>query len=354
MPSDTGLLVSRPTILVDGEEKPEIGGGLLSLAVVENTCGLYRCEARIGNWGTVNGRTDFLYFDRKTIEFGKGFEVTLQDETIFNGRIMGIEASFPEGAPPEINVLAEDRFQDLRMTRRTRTFEDMSDSDVLTQIANDHGLSPGISISGPVYKVLAQVNQSDLAFMRERARAVGAELWIEGTTLYAKSRTDRAGETIDLSHGAELREFSVLADLASQRTAVTVSGWDVSAKDALSYEATDSVISNELNGGTSGVSILSSALGDRKEMLAHTVPLTSAEAQVYAETFFKMTCRHFVVGRGVAESDSRLRVGAFVNLQRLGPMFSGKYYLSEVRHLFDGANGIRTEFTAERPGLGRG
>jgi hypothetical protein len=40
-------------------------------------------------------------------------------------------------------------------------------------------------------------------------------------------------------------------------------------------------------------------------------------------------------------------------LSGLGPLFSGKYYVAGVRHLFDGATGMRTEFTAERPGLSR-
>ena len=65
-----------------------------------------------------------------------------------------------------------------------------------------------------------------------------------------------------------------------------------------------------------------------------------------------MSARRFVVGRGVAEPDARLRVGNRVDLQRLGPLFSGKYTLAEVQHVFDG-RGLRTEFTAERPGLGR-
>jgi hypothetical protein len=39
-------------------------------------------------------------------------------------------------------------------------------------------------------------------------------------------------------------------------------------------------------------------------------------------------------------------------LAGLGPLFNGRYYLSEVRHTFDFARGIRTAFTAERPGLG--
>ena len=344
---------SRPTFTVDGQDNSALGAGLLTLLIVESTTGLYRCEALFGNWGPASGGTGFLYFDRQVLEFGKSFKVKLGTDTIFDGKIMGLEAHFPEGGPPELNVLAEDRFQDLRMTRRTRTFENVSDSDVMNQLAGDHGLTPNVSVTGPSYTVLAQVNQSDLAFLRDRARAIGAELWMEGTALNAKSRANRNAATLQMTHGATLREFSVLADLAGQRTTVTVSGWDVSGKSGLKYDATDSTISGELNGDTSGPSILSSALGDRKEALAHTVPLTSQEAQTEAEAFFRMTARRFVVGRGVAETDSKLRAGASVELSGLGPLFTGKYYVSEVRHLFDGAKGIRTEFAAERPGIGR-
>jgi len=350
--STTGLKTSRPTILVDGTENAPLAGGLLEMVIVENTSGLYRCEAKFGNWGTVNNTTDFLYFDRRLLEFGKGFEIKLGSDSIFDGKIMGLEASFPEGQSPEIRVLAEDRFQDLRMTRRTRTFSDVSDSDVISQIANDHGLSPSVSVTGPTYKVLAQVNQSDLAFVRERARAIDAEVWMAGSTLNAKSHSSRDGETLEMTYGNQLREFTVLADLAMQRTSVAVNGWDVASKSALQYEATDSAITSELNGDTSGVSILESAFGERKEALAHTVPLNSEEAQYEAEAFFKMSARRFVVGHGVAETKASLRVGAKADLKGLGSLFNGKYYVSDVKHLFDSTKGLRTEFRSERVGIG--
>ena len=37
----------------------------------------------------------------------------------------------------------------------------------------------------------------------------------------------------------------------------------------------------------------------------------------------------------------------------LGPLFNGKYYLSEAKHIFDNAKGLRTEFRAERLGIGK-
>lgn len=239
------------------------------------------------------------------------------------------------------------------MTRRTRTFADVSDADVFQQIAGDHSLTTDVSVTGPTHKVLAQLNQSDLAFLRERARAVDAEVWVEGTKLLAKPRASRNGGTLKLKHGKDLLEFSVIADLSEQRTSVTVSGWDVAAKEAIVEKAEQSAIDAELGGKTSGPSILGSAFTARHEALVHRAPLTSAEAHAQAEAQFRMRARRFVVGRGRAQANAKLRVGSFVDLEGLGKLFEGKYYLAEVRHLFDGAKGIRTEFIAERPGLGQ-
>jgi phage protein D len=348
---------ARPSLAIDGQDDASLAAELVRLSIHEHVDGLYRCEATFGNWGAVSGGIGFLYFDRKKLEYGKTLRVKLADDVLFEGRIFALEGRFPEGQPAEITALAEDKMQDLRMTRRTRTFANVTDSDVFSQIAGDHGLTPSVDVSGPSHPVLAQANQSDLAFVRERARAVEAELWIDGSALHVQARARRgsaSGPVEKLSYRSDLREFTVIADLSGQRSAVTVSGWDVASKDALSYEATDSVISSELGGDASGASILAAKIAQRKEAIVHTAPRTSAEAQAQAEAYFKMTARRFVVGHGVAETAGRVRVGRLFDISGLGPLFSGKYYLTEVRHLFDGAAGIRTEFTAERPGLGQG
>src|SRR5579884_810088 len=334
MPNQSAIQPARPTIAAAGQTIPALSDGLLSMIIVENIEGLYRCEALVVNWGSVNRSLGYLYFDRKTLDLGQPFTVKYGQDTIFDGRIGALEANFPRSTPPELTVLAEDRLQDLRMTRRTRTFTDVADADVFSQVANEHGLSPAIDVTGPKYNVLAQVNQSDLAFLRERARSIDAELWMDGKTLHVQSRSKRNAGTVRLTYGRELQELTVMADLAHQRTSVIASGWDVRGKAALSYEATDDVIRGELNGDSSGASILSSTFGQRKEVLAHMVPLSSDETRAVAESFFKKSARCFVVSRGVTDMNSSLRVGAYVELLNLGPLFSGKYYLTEVKYLF--------------------
>jgi hypothetical protein len=351
---NNGLVqATRPAISLAGRDDPALSANLVSLMIAEDTQGLYRCEASFGNWGNKGNRLDFLYFDRKTLDFGKAFQVKTGTDVLFEGRIMALEGQFLREVSPQLVVLAEDRFQDLRMTRRTRSFADTDDAGVFRQVASEHGLSAQVNVQGPTHRLLAQVNLSDLAFLRERARAIDAEVWVSGTTLFARSHTARGGAPYQIQYKQRLREFSVLADLAHQRTSVTVGGWDVARKAAIAHRADDSLLSGELNGDASGSSILSQALGDRAETLSHTAPLTDQEAQAQAECYFKLAARRFVVGRGLADTDVQLRAGNFVTIQGLGPLFNGKYYLTAVKHLFDGVEGLRTEFTAERPGLGK-
>jgi phage protein D len=347
-----GVQATRPAIFVGGAEDADLSQGLLRMSLRDDIEGLCHAELRFGNWGPKSGGIGFLYFDRKKLDFGKEMQLKLESDVLFEGRVSAIEAEFGEGHGPEIAVLLEDRLQDLRMTRRTRTFSDISDADLIKQLAGDHGLTPTVDVSGPTHKVLAQANQSDLAFLRQRARAAGAELWIEGKTLFAKSRSARTGTPLKLKFGADLREFSVIADLAHQRTSVHVAGWDVGGKKAIDEKAEDAAISGELGSDASGARLLRDAFGERKESIAHTVPLSTDEAKLQAEAWFRTISRRFVTGRGIAQPNARLRVGAWVDLDGLGTLFNGKYYIAETRHLFDGAGGFLSQFVAERPGLG--
>ena len=350
-------LTARPVLAIDGTEDNGLGEGVLNLLVEETTEGLARCEITLGNWGESGSDDFFLYFQRDLLEFGRLLTVKLgEGQTggpVFEGRIMGLEGHYPRTRAPEMVILAEDRFQDLRMTRRSRSFEDISDIEVIRQIAGEHGLQAEIDLDGPTYRVLAQLNQSDLAFIRERARAVDGEVWLQDDTLHAQSRSKRDAGTIEMTLGRGLLEFSVLADLAGQRTETVVSGWSVDSKEGIEYSADSSALSGELAGLDSGGSILADTIGDRVERLVHQGVRDDAEAQALATAHQNRIARAFVTGTGIAQGDARLLVGSHVTIQGLGPLFNGAYYVTESCHLFDTENGYRTRFRVERPGIGK-
>ena len=355
--STPAIYAGSPRIIIDGEDNNDLSEQINSLLVEESTAGLYRCEATFSNWGSRSSGADFLFFNRDTLDFGKSFAVRAGagdfEAEIFSGRIMALEAHYPVNTSAEIVVLAEDQLQDMRMTRRTRTFEQYNDQDVIEEIATHYNLQTEIDIDGPTYPALAQLNQSDLAFIRERARAVDAEVWLEGETLHVQARSRREAGNVTLTYREDLLELSILADLAQQRSQVTVSGWDVAAKEAIISQSTESAIQPELNGYTSGAGILSMPpFGPRKEHIVHHAPFTSEEARYLAEAHYRCTARRFVTGRGICSGNGCIRVGGRLSLCGVGPLFEGEYYVTAVRHTFDGSNSYRTQFSIERPGIG--
>ncbi|GAB4525726.1 MAG: hypothetical protein OHK0046_41840 [Anaerolineae bacterium] len=358
MPSqETTAYISQAEVQIDGRRSPDVSANVVAALVEETIDGLFRCEIVLNNFGEPrDGRFDFLFFDRSVVDFGKNVGLGLgpgaPPQQVFAGRITGLEAQFPPTGNSRLILLAEDRLQDLRMTRRTRNFEDSSDADIITKIAQEHGLTPKIDMSGPTHRDVAQVNLSDLAFLRERARAVNAEVWVEGTDLYAMPRTRQDATPIELAYGVGLSAFQVRADLAHQCTAMSVSGWDVANKAALEESVDDSAVSSEIN-GIGGSRILEDKFGKRSEMLVHLVPLTVSEARTLAEARYRERARRFVTGNASAEGDARLQVGRYVKLANLGVMFDGVYYVTRVRHLFDIQGGYHTEFEVERADIGR-
>lgn len=357
MPTPDALTYGPPVLRLRGQPADALGQALLALTVIDTADGLSRCEAQFANWGPTRGGTGYLFFDWAHLALGDAFTATLTRGTsasdpVFDGLVTALDAAFPEGAPPTITLLAEDRLQDLRMTRRTRTFTDTTDADAARRIAAEHGLAAVVDAEGPTHAVLAQTNQSDLAFLRDRARAIDAEVWVAGKVLHVESRRRRKAGTVALAYPKTLLECSAVVDLARQRTAVVVSGWDPASKTAIREVADAAAVAAETTGGRTGPSVLAATFGARPEILVHTVPLSVAEARARADASMRALAVRFVVLRGVTALNPSIRVGTALDLAGLGDLFSGRCRVTEVRHTFDGARGWRTEFIAERPDVG--
>jgi phage protein D len=355
MDADRSAISSaRPALDVDGQARPKLDAGLLRLAVSETVDGLASCELEFGNWGVNDqGQVGFLWFDRSVLDFGKRLVIRFGSTTVFDGLIGAIEGRFPALAPPTLVVRADDKLQALRMTRRTRSFDSVSDADLFRRIAGEHGLQDDVNLSGPTWSLVVQANESDLAFLRRRALVVDADLMIFDGKLVAQQRASRPAPALTLVQGGRLRRFSVVADLAHQRTSLVCAGWDVAGKQAISAEATASDVAGEASAGQSGPQLLDSAFGPRKDLVGHRVPFDDSGAQAEARAHLRASARRFLRGRGEADADAAIRVGASLELRGLGPLFEGRYGVTEVLHRFDDRSGLRTEFGVERAWLGR-
>lgn len=348
------LSSARPAFEVDGRARHELDAGLLRLCASDDVEGLAALEVEFGNWGQAPaGHTGFLWFDRAVLDFGKALVVKLGGDTLFDGVITALEGRFPSLAPPTLVVRAEDKLQHLRMTRRTRSFERTSDAALVQRIAQDHGLQADADLDGPTWPVVVQANQSDLAFLRHRMRVADADLTLADGRLVARARARRPAPALTLTHGGRLHRFTVAADLAHQRTSLGCAGWDVAGKQALMERADAGALGNEVSGGDSGPQVLQRSLGERADMVVHRVPLDSGGARAEAEAHLRTLARRFLRGHGESDADARLRPGAGVELEGLGPLFSGAYGITAVQHRFDLQGGLRSTFGVERAWIGR-
>jgi phage protein D len=355
------LASSAPVFAIDGAVEGQLARDLLRLEVEEDTAGLKRLDARFlaaaGDADPAAGRINYL--DGAILDFGRGLRASLGppggERIVFEGAITALEAEFADGSQPVVRVLAEDALMDLRMTRRCRTYEQVSDADIAVTIAAQYGLRDDVSVDGPTYDVVQQLNQSDLAFLRDRARAVQAELWIEQRTLHMATRDARPATSVTLVQGNELVAVSVRADLAHQRTGVRMTGYDALRREAIDELAASEVVDAEIAGGRSGPAVLLDAFGVRDAHVARQAPLSGSEASAWARAEMLRRSRAFVRVRATTRGTPDLVVGSRVRLERVGESFSGDgYYVTQARHTYDLSSGHRTYFEAERPTIGAG
>jgi uncharacterized protein len=353
MPSTLTTFNPAPEVRVGGSTPPGVAELLVAATVEESVTGLARAEVRLDNWGATAAGPGYVFEDRSVIDFGATVDLAFgpPDEraTLFTGRITGIEGSFGADGGPTLVLLAEDALQDLRMTRRTRTFEDRTDAEVIEEVANDHGLTPAVDLDGPALPAICQLNQSDLAFVRDRALPYGADVWLDGRTLHVGARDDDA---IVLRHGRELLSLRVLADLAQQATEQRVAGWDPVAKEAVLETADQSSLGAALGRDVGGGSLLADSFDDRPATTTLHRAVTPAEATAIARGLYRQRARRFVTGSGVSDGIVGLRAGRSVELSGYGTLFDGTYRLDRVVHRYDRGAGYRTEIDVERSGLG--
>ena len=355
------LYSAEPVFEVDGTLRKELARDILRLDVKEDTEGLKTLVVRVAGTPAHPDMQEVpeLYLDGSVIDFGKEITVSLGPSgfarKLFVGRVSAIEAVFTEGEEPQVVIFAEDKLMKLRTTRRFRTYEEQTDAQIAEAVAGEHGISVEATATGPTYDVVQQWNQSDLAFLRERAAQVRAEVWIHDDTLYFQTREARRGTEITLVHGNKLLDVQLRADLAHQRTKVKVTGYDADERDAIDEEAGSDSIAGEVSGGQSGPAVLQRAFGERVSYRVRSVPLTDGEATDWARAEMLRRSRGFVTAVGTTNGTPDMVVGSKLTLQRVGAPFNGGgYYVSFVNHSFDRANGFRTRFVAERATVNQG
>jgi Bacteriophage probable baseplate hub protein len=354
--SASAIYRARPTLRLAGAEDRRASELLIGMRMDEAEGGMSSLELRFSNWASLSsGGAEYAFGTGAKLKLGAQISVYCGDESqpreIFSGTITSLEAAYATGSPPELTVLAEDALQRARMARRSRLHNDKSPADVARDIAGDLGLTPVIAGLETPVGTWAQLNESDLSFLRRLLERFDGDLQIVGEELHVSPRGDVRRGALELELHGQLARARIRVDLANQVTAISTRGWNASDGQAVSGNAT-ALTHGGPGSGRDGAALMSQLLDSRSEHLGHIATATDAEAQAVAEAAFDLRARRLVTLEGVTEGNAALRVGTHCSISGVDHRFENTYYVVSVCHRYDVHDGYRSEFSAECAYLG--
>jgi phage protein D/phage baseplate assembly protein gpV len=267
----------------------------------------------------------------------------IEAAAVFKGEIVSVEPSFSALGTSMLTVRAYDKSHRLHIGTKTRTYQQMTDADIVRKIAGECGLAPGTVVSKVKHEYVLQNNLTDFEFLSVRAKRANCILSVVADKLNFAPPADlkEDGPTFDM--GESLREFSVRSSGTQQGKEILVKGWDVATKKEIVGRASTPKEKWTETGLPANGSGAGSAFGNQTLALTTFVPVTQDEATLLAMAALNDQQGRYVEADGICYGHPQMVAGKVVNLTSIGA-YSGKYYVTSATHIFNSA-GYEIHFT---------
>ena len=345
MPDST--YIAEPLLEIEGKAAPlTLMEDLLQLVVEESLhlpgvfTLIFRNSALPGQEDAEFWAHEDLFAIGKSIKIGFKSSATASPEfeeqdkgDILTGEITAIETHFTSGAQAPIIIRGYDASHRLHRGCFNRSFQNMTDSDIVKKIAAEVGISTNkIDSSGAPHDYVFQQNQSNMDFLRSRAARNGFELFVQDGKL--NFRKPKADSSLELTWLKDLNSFQVRVSSAEQVSAVEVRGWDYMTKAPfVATQSSDQVITeNEYGKGKETSSVFEERPSKPTMVVVDQPVFTQKEADTIAQALFDELSGEYVQADAKAEGNPKIRPGQMVKLTKMGK-YSGQYYVTEARHI---------------------
>jgi phage protein D/phage baseplate assembly protein gpV len=284
--------------------------------------------------------------DSHPLQIGKDIEIKASavsdraTSTIFKGQVAAVEPEFLASGCT-IAVRAYDKAHKLNRVRKTRTFQQMSASDMIRKVASEAGLTADVTATSVVHEFFQQSNETDWDFAWRLALMHDYEVVVSDATLEFRPANKPSGTPVALKWQQELISFRPRISGVQQPTAVNVRAWDPKGKlkvngSASSAETSSqpgvqrSKVANDLGGGTTTVT-------DR-------VAANTGEANALAKSTLDRLADAFYEADGLAFGNPKIKAGAQVQIDGVGQNFGGRFTVTSATHTYRGTTGYQTSF----------
>ena len=267
----------------------------------------------------------------------KNVEIKIGDEgkSIYTGEVVGLEPSIKGGDKSTISIRGYNKMHRLLRMRKSITFQDKTDEEILSQVVADAGLALEWTHEKNItYRHVYQHNQTNLEFLRTRAARMGCHVWCVGSTVICKQIDLQQEPACEIKMqeatgdgGLQLRSFTPRMNGAQVAKQMSVKGWNPETKQLITgiYAAQASKL---------GAQSAFEACGDHGKEEGFTVdqPIWSGEeAECLAKAKLVDQNLTFITGDAECIGDPKFDIGTVikltVNTQDANDTFNGRYYV---------------------------
>jgi phage protein D len=276
------------------------------------------------------------------LEIKLGAREELTTTTLFKGDVVSLEVDFGSGGV-ELLVRGLDRSHTLQRSRRTRTFQNQTSSDIAEKILNEAGFDVETDPSGDPHEFIQQDNETDWDFMWRLAERIGFELVVQDRTAHFRRQSIDTSPA-ELTWPGTLREFRPRITAIQQVDHITLSAQDPKTKQAIEASASSSHPLARIGIDRDTVS---KAFGDATLHIA-TEPVNSqADAQAVTQALLDRLASAYVAAEGVCDGNPKIKAGETASITGVGQKFSGLYRVAAATHILRGGSTYETRFATE-------
>lgn len=281
-----------------------------------------------------------------TIDIRLGYGDTMH--TVIIGEITGLEPEFNFSRVPKLTVRGYDRRHRLQRGQKTRSFVQLTDSDIASQIARDAGFAVIVEDTKVMHPYILQANKSDLSFLQERARSINYSISINDRTLIFMPIGNQAHPALTMSPLDDLMEFYPRLSLLNQSSEVRVCSSDArKVGEKLEWRSEKDLLS-AMGGENIAATIAERAFGSAVETINNCPVMSLAEAEELANARHKQNALSLITGEGVCRGRADVCSGKVVRINGVGQQFSGNYYITATTHHYRTSGDYTTHFYFQR------
>jgi uncharacterized protein involved in type VI secretion and phage assembly len=258
-------------------------------------------------------------------------------QKLFTGEVVGIEPLFDTSGSHRLTVRAFNRLHRLTRGRKSKTWVNVSDADILGGIAREHGLKFDGDLPAIVYDHVYQHNQTDLELLFQRAARIGRTYHVDEETLRVAPLSMK-GDALPVECGKTVQRFAPRMSTHAQVESVTVRGWNPKTRQAIVGKASSSGDGSQ---AAKDAHQVSAQYFDIDEPI-----FSQEEANQIANAKLQSLQLSYLTADGSMAGDPRVKPGVVLDVSAAGDRFSGKYLVTGVSHRYSqaGAGGYSLEF----------